>query len=104
MPIVFVQGAPQTVLRCINHDSLPATHEKATDQWTTMRAEEDWAVIQAIVPPRTAPGAMIGAAVIHGRGQVLRCYTCAACGYVEMYDAATIDPATWLPAAAPKVG
>lgn len=80
-------------LRCINKD-LPSHQTHA------MQTEGKWLTLVGAEPKmQRAPGVPVAwtekPRLDLGRGQPVRTFTCTVCGYVEIYDAMMLDPATW---------
>ena len=102
MPIIPLPDG-RMVLRCVNHQL--STHRLVAGSDTTMRAEDGWLSLIAVFPKGqpggqpTPPGFPFDwtthPRLNLQRGQAVRSYTCSACGYVELYDATTLDPETW---------
>lgn len=92
MPFIQLPDG-QYALRCINQH-LP------NHQTHAMQTEGAWLTLLGAEPKYyPAPGIPVewtlSARVNLNRGQAVRTWTCSVCGYVEMYDAQILDPATW---------
>ena len=92
MPLVSLPDG-KYAMRCINKD-LPNHLSHG------MQTEGRWLTLVGAEPKRQpAPGVPLawteGPRLDLARGQAVRTYTCSVCGYVEMYDAQVIEPATW---------
>jgi hypothetical protein len=99
MPLIAIPNG-QVVLRCINY--LLPSHQGSIGGLgiDTMKADDSWLTLVGVEPRmKPAPGVPFDWTTMPRlnltRGQAVRSYTCSLCGYVELYDAITIDPATW---------
>jgi hypothetical protein len=105
MPLITL-GLDSAVLRCVNHGSLSHADTKHLVKGTTMRAEDGYYALikveivsgsQAVAPhwlppsPPFSPQAQLN----FNKGQTVRFFSCSVCGYVELYNAATVEPGIW---------
>jgi hypothetical protein len=66
----------------------------------SMVADADWLTLVGVEPPTAspAPGVPYNLTIptlnLH-RGQPVRAYRCTVCGYLELYNAHSVDPKTW---------
>jgi hypothetical protein len=98
MPFVIIDGQP--VLRCINHPVIQHEEPGSMIDNTTMEAEDEYNSLVGVEPPMLpAPGVPFDLTkrprLNLQRGMGVLCYVCRVCGYVEMYDAAIIEPGKW---------
>jgi hypothetical protein len=84
---------------CVNHED--SSHKPSSaagdiltilDGHTTMRRATDWHVLVGIEEPPVGGG---WARQDSRRIVPVRCFTCAVCGYVELYSGSVTDPEIW---------
>ena len=96
MPIHLENG--EYTFRCINW--LLSSHMGPGGPLETMESESPYLTLVG-VEPKLPPGPGVPIAVtlkprlnLH-RGLAVRAYTCSVCGYVELYEAALVEPEKW---------
>ncbi len=102
MPI-FWNGNPASSyeFRCINWQ-LPSHMGALEVPIDSMEADPLWLTLVGVEPAmaRPGPGVLHEATIPQinlRRGQPVRIYRCRICGYIEMYDAHSVDPNLWGP-------
>jgi hypothetical protein len=104
----------RVILVCINHGHDSKDHDPGDIGGTTMRERPGYVLAHDVYPPGIPvpgfnpidpPKGLAGAyaatlsqsrpTIDQNSGIALKVYVCAVCGYVEMYNAKTVDPDAW---------